>query len=171
MEERTEVAMIEVQLASLAVDSRGQPVVILAPVAAEAAARRLLPIWIGLPEASAIMLAVEGASPTRPQVYDLMTTLIGRLGGEVEKVVVTKLEGGTFFAEITLSTPGGTEVIDARPSDSIALAIRVGAPIFVAEAVFSEAGMPDEESAGDEQTQLAAFHRFLDDVEPDDFRG
>lgn len=164
--------MIEVQVTSLAVDSRGQPVVVLAPSGPEqGAARRLLPIWIGLPEATAIMLAVEGAQASRPQVYDLMTTLVGRLGAEVAKVEVTKLEGGTFFAEITLATPSGAEVIDARPSDSIALAVRTGAPIFVAEAVFAEAGMPDAESEGDEQSQLADFHRFLDDVEPDDFRG
>jgi bifunctional DNase/RNase len=163
--------MIQVELASLAIDSRGQPVVVLAPLESEPGARRLLPIWIGVPEASAIMLAVEGASPVRPQVYDLMTTLIERLGAEVEKVVVTKLEGGTFFAEITLETPAGPEVIDARPSDSIALAVRTGAPILVAEAVFADAGLPDAESAGDEQSQLAAFHEFLDDVEPDDFKG
>ena len=163
--------MIEVHLASLAVDSRGQPVVVLAPAEPDAAVRRLLPIWIGLPEATAIMLAVEGTLPARPQVYDLMASLVARLGAEVEKVVVTRLEGGTFYAEITLVTAAGLEVLDARPSDSIALAIRTGAPMFVAEAVFAEAGMPDAESAGDEQSQLDAFHRFLNDVEPDDFRG
>ena len=162
--------MIQVQIASLAVDSRGQPVVVLAPMS-EQGARRLLPIWIGVPEATAIMLAVAGDTPARPQVYDLMTTLIDRLDAEVQQVVVTKLEGGTFFAEITLGTPAGPEVIDARPSDSIALAVRTGAPVFVAEAVFAEAGMPDAESEGDETSQLAAFHEFLDDVEPDDFRG
>jgi len=163
--------MIEVQLASLAVDSRGQPVVILAPVAAEAAARRLLPIWIGLPEASAIMLAVEGASPTRPQVYDLMTTLIDRLDARVQQVAVTKLEEGTYYAEITLRTHGGDEVIDARPSDSIALAVRTGAPIFVSEAVFAAAGVSDAATDGAEEPEVAAFHEFLDSVEPDDFRG
>lgn len=163
--------MIQVQLASIAVDSRGQPVVVLAPLDAESGVRRLLPIWIGLPEASAIMLAVEGVQPARPQTYDLMTTLLERLDGEVSQVVVTKLEEGTFYAEITLVTPSGPQVIDARPSDSIALAVRVGAPIFVAEAVFADAGMPDAEAAGDEQHQLAEFHQFLDGVEPDDFRG
>ncbi|MBI5028684.1 MAG: bifunctional nuclease family protein [Actinobacteria bacterium] len=169
---RTEVvAVIEVRIASLAVDSRGQPVVVLAPASAEQGARRLLPIWIGVPEATAIMLAVAGEAPSRPQVYDLMTTLLDRLDADVEKVVVTRLEGGTFFAEITLATPSGREVVDARPSDSIALAVRTGAPVFVAEAVFAEAGMPDADGAGDEQSQLAAFHEFLDDVEPDDFRG
>lgn len=163
--------MIEVQLASLAVDSRGQPVVVLAPADGETGARRLLPIWVGVPEASAIMLAVEGTPPPRPQVYDLMATVVSRLGAEVERIVVTRLEGGTFYAEVTLATPTGLEVIDARPSDSIALAVRTGAPMFVAEAVFAEAGMPDAEAAGDEESQLEAFQRFLGDVEPDDFRG
>jgi bifunctional DNase/RNase len=163
--------MIQVQIASLAVDSRGQPVVVLAPVAAEQGARRLLPIWIGVPEATAIMLAVAGDTPARPQTYDLMTTLLERLGAEVDRVVVTRLEEGTFYAEITLVTSSGAEVVDARPSDSIALAVRTGAPVYVAEAVFAEAGMPDTEGAGDEQSQIAAFHEFLDDVEPDDFRG
>lgn len=163
--------MIQVQLASIAVDSRGQPVVVLAPIDADHSARRLLPIWIGLPEASAIMLAVEGVQPSRPQTYDLMITLLARAGAQVSRVVVTRLEEGTFYAEITLETASGPEVIDARPSDSIALAVRTGAPIFVAEAVFADAGMPDAEAAGDEQMKLAEFHQFLDGVEPDDFRG
>jgi bifunctional DNase/RNase len=163
--------MIEVRLVGLAVDSRGQPVAVLAPVDAAPGARRVLPIWVGLPEASAIMLAVEGVTPERPQTHDLLAALVARLGGEVEEVAVTRLEGGTFFAEITLATRAGLEVVDARPYDSIALAVRTGAPMFVAETVFAAAGIPDVGAAGDEQSELAAFHRFLDDVEPDDFRG
>lgn len=163
--------MIEVRLASLAVDSRGLPVVILEPVAGDGEAHRLLPIWIGVQEATAIMLAAEGAVPPRPLVYDLMTTLIDRLDGRVQQVVVTKLEGGTFYAEITLRTNAGDELIDARPSDSIALAVRTGAPIFVAEAVFAAAGVSDASTAGQEESEVAAFHEFLDSVEPDDFRG
>lgn len=163
--------MIEVQLSSLALDSRGQPVVVLEPVDADPATRRLLPIWIGLSEASAIVAAVEGVRPARPQTHDLMATLVSRLGAEIEQVVIVRLEAGTFFAELTVRTAAGVEVVDARPSDSIALAVRTGAPIFVAESVFAEAGMPDAEASGDEQSELAAFHDFLDDVEPDDFRG
>jgi bifunctional DNase/RNase len=163
--------MIQVEIASVAVDSRGQPVVVLAPVGAEQGPRRLLPIWVGVPEATAIMMAVAGDIPARPQVYDLMTTLVERLGAGVEKVVVTRLENGTFYAEISLTTAAGEQLIDARPSDSIALAVRTGAPLYVAEAVFAEAGMPDAEGAGDEQSQLAAFHEFLDEVEPEDFTG
>lgn len=161
--------MIEVRLASLALDSRGLPVVILEPVEPLSEARRVLPIWIGTPEATAIMLAAEGETPPRPLVYDLMTTLIDRLGAHVSQVAVTKLVDGTFHAEITLLTTDGDEVIDARPSDSIALAARTGAPIFVAEAVFAEAGVLDASES--EEPEVAAFQDFLDSVEPDDFRG
>jgi len=168
---KSEEAMIEVTLTSLAVDSRGLPVVILEPVAPAGEARRVLPIWIGTPEATAIMLAAEGATPPRPLVYDLMTTLLTRLGVSVARVAITKLEEGTFHAEITLLTKDGEEIIDARPSDSIALAARTGAPIFVAEPVFAAAEVLDSESAGGEESQLAAFHEFLDSVEPEDFSG
>lgn len=163
--------MIEVRVGSLAVDSRGQPVILLEPIAGDDEVRKLLPIWIGVQEATAIMLAAEGAAPPRPLVYDLMTTLIDRLEAHVQQVVVTKLEGGTFYAEITLHTSTGDELIDARPSDSIALAVRTGAPIFVAEAVFADAAVNDIASAGEEESQVAAFQEFLDSVEPDDFRG
>lgn len=162
--------MIEVRLTSLAVDSRGLPVVLLEP--AEAAnTRRVLPIWIGAQEATAIMLAAEGATPPRPLVYDLMTTLIDRLDARVQQVAVTKLDAGTYYAEITLRTHAGDETIDARPSDSIALAVRTGAPIYVAEAVFSAAGVTDVDTVGEEESEVAAFHEFLDSVEPDDFKG
>ena len=163
--------MIQVRLTSLAVDSRGLPVVMLEPVEAVSDARRVLPIWIGVQEATAIMLAVEGAEPPRPLVYDLMTTVIDRLEARVHQVVVTKLEDKTYYAEITLRTRSGDEVIDARPSDSIALAVRTGAPIFVAEAVFAVAGVSDAAGEGEEESEVAAFNEFLDSVDPEDFRG
>jgi uncharacterized protein len=163
--------MIEVRLATLAVDSRGLPVAILEPAVAAGGARRVLPIWIGTQEATAIMLAAEGATPPRPLVYDLMTTLIDRLDARVQQVAITKLTGGTYYAEITLRTQQGDEIIDARPSDSIALATRTGAPIFVAEAVFAAAEVVDEATAGEEESEVAAFHDFLDSVAPEDFSG
>ena len=126
---------------------------------------------VGYASATAIMLAVEGAEPPRPLVYDLMTTVIDRLEARVHQVAVTKLEDKTYYAEITLRTQAGEEVIDARPSDSIALAVRTGAPIFVAEAVFAAAGVSDAASEGEEESEVAAFHEFLDSVDPEDFRG
>ena len=163
--------MIEVQVATMAVDSRGQPVVLLVPKDAHGPNRKVLPIWIGIAEATAIMMVIEGGLPRRPMPYDLMNTLLDRLDARVQQVAVTRLDGGTFFAEITLRTHGGDEVIDARPSDSIALAVRTEAPIFVAADVFAEAAIEEPISSGDEEAEVAAFQEFLDSIEPEDFRG
>lgn len=172
--------MIRVDVAGLVLDSQEQPVVLLRPLEG-AGPRRILPIWIGLQEATAIMLALDGATTERPMSYDLMVRLLERLGASVRQVAVTRLEQGTFYAEITLDSPAGVQVIDARPSDSIALAVRTGAPILVAQAVLDEAGLPEEASEAadasaasetpDADAQLDEFTRFLDTVNPDDFRG
>lgn len=162
--------MIQMDIASLAVDARGEPVVILRPTEHEGPAR-LLPIWIGVQEANAIMLAVQGATTSRPMAYDLMVQLLEELGGAVVQVAVTRLEEGTYYAEVTLDTPAGRKVIDARPSDSIALASRTNAPMFVAEEVMAEAGVLEEESEEEKETEIAEFSKFLDTVDPDDFRG
>jgi hypothetical protein len=174
--------MIEVELASLTVDSRGAPVVILRPIEDDRDRARLLPIFIGVQEATAIMLAAEGSTASRPMSYDLMVRLLKALGGTLVGIAVTRLEGGTFFAEITLDTPSGRQWIDARPSDSIALAMRLGAPMFVARAVLDEAAVTEEEATGEratasppsaeeQESQIAAFTDFLDQVDPDDFKG
>ena len=170
--------MIRVDVTGLVLDSQEQPVVLLRP-SSDAGPRRLLPIWIGPQEATAIMLALDGQATARPMSYELMVRLLERLGASVREVAITRLEQGTFYAEITLDAPGGVHVVDARPSDSIALAVRTGAPIVVAEQVLDEAGLAEErpaddahsEPSADAEEQLAEFTRFLDDVNPDDFRG
>ena len=163
--------MIQVSIASLAVDGRSQPVLILRPMAEGPSPTKLLPIWIGHQEATAIVLAVEGTSPPRPLVYDLFARLLAAVDAHVERVEVTRIEEGTFYAEITLATPAGPRIIDARPSDSVALAVRVDAPIFVAEAVLEEAGIVEPEDQTDEDSEVAEFAEFLDSVNPEDFRG
>lgn len=164
--------MIEVRIANMAVDSRGQPVVILKPVSEAPGEGALLPIWIGVQEATAIVLAVEGSAPPRPLVYDLVTRFLETLQATVERVEITRLAEGTFYAEISLRTREGLHLIDARPSDSIALAVRTGAPIFVADEVLREAGVPDEaQPDATEDSQVEAFSEFLDTVNPEDFRG
>ena len=164
--------MVQVRVASLAIDSRSQPVLILKPVSDEPGEGRLLPIWIGVPEATAILLAIEGGTTPRPLVYDLMKSLLDSLGAQVERVEITRIEEGTFHAAITVRTGDRTEVIDARPSDSVALATRMEAPIYVADEVLAEAGVPDEsESTSDQDSELAAFSEFLDSVDPADFQG
>lgn len=165
--------MIKVRLAMMAADSEGSPVLLLQPVDHKYRGA-VLPIWIGPMESAAILIASGMASgPPRPLTYDLMVALIDALGGEIERAEVTHLSEGTFHAAITLRTADGTRQVDARPSDSIALALRVGAPIFVAEAVLAEAGIPDTMDDGDDVPDgdtLAEFSEFLEQVDPEDFR-
>ncbi len=163
--------MIEVRVAVMAVDAEGSPVLLLKPVD-PARQGVMLPIWIGPMELTAILIA-SGMSdqPPRPLTYDLMVRLLEALDGTVERVEVTHLVEGTFHAAITLVTPRGTQRLDARPSDSIALALRVDAPIFVADEVLAEAGIPDITEMGEDAGQtLAEFNEFIEQVDPEDFR-
>ena len=165
--------MVHVRIASLALDPRSsQPVIILKPLDEDAGTGKLLPIWIGHPEATAILLALEGTEPPRPLTHDLMKSMLEALDSYVERVDITRMEEGTFFAAVTLRSEDRTRIIDARPSDSIALAIRMGAPIYVAEEVFDAASVDDESGVeSDDEAELAAFRDFLDSVNPEDFQG
>lgn len=164
--------MVLVQIASLALDPRSnQPVIVLRPVDDEPGEGRLLPIWIGHPEATAILLALEGVEPPRPLTHDLLKNVIGELDAVLERVEVTRVDEGTFYAALIVRAEERTLAIDARPSDSIALAIRFGAPIFVHEAVLDTAGViEDIEADVDEETEVAAFREFLENVNPEDFQ-
>ena len=138
---------------------------------------RMLPIFIGLPEAKAIVLAMAGQDPPRPMTHDLMATLLETFSVAVEQVVVTELRERTFFAEVTLRGPVGIEVVSARPSDAIALAVRTGAQVFVAEEVVDEAGFVppssdervDPSDAPAAEAQGEEVRAFLDSVDPEDF--
>ena len=163
--------MVQVRVAGLAVGA-GAPVILLKSIFEEPGVGRILPIWIGSQEATSIFVAVEGAETPRPLAHDLMKTLLQTVGAEVERVEVTKIEEGTFYAEITLRTREGRRILDSRPSDAIALAARVDAPIWVADEVFDEAGVPDETGQPpSEEARVAEFKRFLDEVDPEDFQG
>lgn len=130
---------------------------------------RILPIFIGAVEATAIAFALQGVVTQRPMTHDLMRDVLQTLGVQVERVLVTELKEGTFFAELTLSHPGGdTVTVSSRPSDAIALAARLGTPIFADEAVLEEAAI--EVSEEDEQEEeVEKFRAFLQDVNPEDF--
>lgn len=166
--------MIRVRVVGVALDPSQQHVILLKPVDTDADGERVLPVWIGAQEAMSIMVAIEGTPPPRPLSHDLMTAMLGELSASVDRVEVTHLDEGTFHARLVLNTPGGQRTFDARPSDAIALGSRVDAPIWVADAVFAEAGVPDEavelEASPDEE-RVEEFRRFLDDVDPDDFQG
>ena len=134
--------------------------------------RRMLSIYIGGAEATAIAFAVDGIEPPRPGTHDLFVSTLTALGVEVERVVVTALRDRTFYAELHLTGPAGPQVLSARPSDAVALAARVGAPIFAEEAVLDEAGFglevpPDSDS--DPEEVVEDFRKFIDEVNPEDF--
>lgn len=164
--------MIPVRIAGLALDVKQQPVVILKPLDEEPGQGSMLPIWIGGLEAAAILAGADGNPAPRPLTLDLMRAMLESLDAEVERIAVTKLENGTFFAEIRLSTPAGERVLDARPSDAIGLSLRTGSVIWVADEVLEQAGVPDErEGDADEEAEVAAFSEFLEHVDPEDFQG
>lgn len=136
-----------------------QPIVLLR----EATGERYLPIWIGAAEATAIAFAQQGVVPPRPLTHDLLKDVIGATGNELSEVRITEMRDGIFYAVLVLST--GTEV-SARPSDSIALALRTGSRIVCAESVLDEAGLEVPEEDEDE---VEKFREFLDTVSPEDF--
>ncbi len=134
--------------------------------------RRIVPIYIGGPEAHAIDLALQGEPPPRPMTHDLFAEVIDGLGAALDRVVVTELRSGTFFAELHLKdVSGGNQVISARPSDAVALAARTGSPIFANEDLIEQAGIeePQSDEEGDEEEMVLELRRFLDQVNPEDF--
>jgi bifunctional DNase/RNase len=145
---------IEVKIRGLMMDpSSGTPIIILKDINSET----MLPIWVGAYEANAIALEIEKISPQRPMTHDLLRNVILEMGANVERVVVTELRDNTFFAMIIMKDRAGDSVmIDARPSDAIALALRVDCPIFVNEEVIQASrntvtsGEEEESTSGSE---------------------
>jgi len=136
-------------------------------------ARRVLPIFIGGPEATAIAFALEEVVTPRPMTHDLMRDLLDDLGVSIESIVVTALRDRTFYAEIELHASDGVHRVSSRPSDAIALAVRVGTPIYAAEEVLDEAGFQAEDEAEEPEEEaeevVEQFREFIDNVSPEDF--
>jgi bifunctional DNase/RNase len=131
---------------------------------------RLLPIYIGTPEASAIHYALEGVVPPRPLTHDLLLATIVELGAEVDRVVVTEMRDRTYFAEIHLRTTAGEKVISSRPSDAIAIAVRCAAPMFANEELIDAVGQdPPAEPEVDAAEIIDEFKDFIENVSPEDF--
>ncbi len=132
---------------------------------------RLLPIYIGTPEASAIHYALEGVEPPRPLTHDLMLVMLGELGATLTKVVVTEVRDRTYFAELHLTTTDGDKVVSARPSDAIALAVRCAAPIFASDELIEEVGQEPVVEAEDDAAEIIdEFKDFIENVSPEDFQ-
>lgn len=142
-----------------------QPIVLLR----EETGARYLPIFIGPPEATAIVYALQGMETPRPMTHDLFKTVLDDLGVTLRQVVITELHDGTFFAEIEIDRDGTTQRISSRPSDALALAARYpdSVPIFADEAVLEEAGVLFDQD--EEEQQVEEFREFLDQVQPEDF--
>ncbi len=158
--------MIRLSLIGVRVEvPTNQPIVLLR----EEGGTRFLPIFIGSPEATAIVYALQGMDTPRPMTHDLFKTVLDGLAVTVDRVEITALHDGTFFAEIELDREGTKSRISSRPSDAIALAVRFGAevPIFADEAVLDEAGVLFE--ADEEEHEVEQFREFLDNITPEDF--
>jgi len=132
--------------------------------------QRLLPIYIGSPEASAIHYALEGVVPPRPLTHDLLLVVLEQLDASLTKVVVTEIRERTYYAELHLATPTGDKVISARPSDAIALAVRCSAPLFASEDLLDEVGQEPAVEAEDDAAEIIdEFKDFIENVSPEDF--
>jgi bifunctional DNase/RNase len=135
------------------------------------APHRVIPIMIGNNEAAAIALGLGGDPPPRPLTHDLMAALVESLDGRLDAVEVTEVRDGAFIARLDVTGPTGDQHLDTRPSDAIALAVRLGAPLYVSDDVLDTAGAilrdADEEEAIEEVVE--EFRGFLDDLDPADF--
>ncbi|MCU1497567.1 MAG: hypothetical protein JWM47_1520 [Acidimicrobiales bacterium] len=136
-------------------------------------ARRVLPIFIGAPEATAIAFALEEVVTPRPMTHDLFREVLDDLGVSLEKITVTELKEGVFHAELELTGRDGVHTISSRPSDAIALAARTGSPIYANEDVLAEAGYLEDEAVEEEEEHqehvVEEFRSFIDTVNPEDF--
>lgn len=165
--------MIEVAVSRLGLDSSTNSFVVILE---ERAGSRIVPIWIGRAEAESIAAHLNGVPSARPMTHDLARALIVTLGGTLQRVHITRVEDATFYAELHLTRNGEQFVVDARPSDSIALALRFGAPIFAAESLLAEhepasASSPDAAGNADADASEVADADVADDgfaaAEPD----
>lgn len=154
--------LIEMKIKGLMVDPiTNMPVVVLKDKEGE----RVLPIWLGVFEANAIALQIENVATPRPMTHDLLRNVIVDLDGAVDRVVVSDLQESTFFAMIHLTVKGEHLVVDARPSDAIALALRTRAPILVEEAVIDNAKQVDFTSESVDSDRL---QQWLESLDPDE---
>ncbi len=163
------MSMIPVRVGGLAIDERTKsPVVLLQEIEGP----RVLPIWIGPMEASAIHSELTGKRFQRPLTHDLLLTIIEGLHGKVSRVVITDLKESTFFASIFLEAGHGPLSVDARPSDSIAVALRSRAPIFIVDSLFEKSTQTTSSDAPADKSpeeKAEELRRYLEGLHPEDF--
>src|SRR6058998_746994 len=141
--------MIEVIVSRLGLDSTTQSYVVILQ---EKEGQRLLPIWIGQPEAESIVMQMHNIKRPRPLTHDLCKSLIVGLGGELQRVHITRVEKNTYYAELHIARNGDVVQVDARPSDSIAIALRLAAPIFASETLLTDVQVEDAQETFDAES-------------------
>lgn len=155
--------MVEVDVINVAIDMKSKmPVIVLK----EKKGDKTLPIWIGLFEAQSIALAMENIKPPRPLTHDLAKSLIEKLKGKVDRVVINDLRHNTFYAKIMIRQNGEDIQVDSRPSDAIALALRLGVPIFIEEEVLDKVAIG---TGPIDEKEIEEFRKKLKDLKPEDF--
>jgi len=163
---------VEMELVGVRVDMPSNtPVLLLREQEGE---RRLLAIMIGGPEAQAIAFALDGVETRRPMTHDLIATLIDELGAHIDRIVISALRDDIFYADLVLRADDDTHVVSARPSDAMAIAVRVGTPVYAEEAVLAEVGYVEEDDSEvdddvDPDEVVEEFREFIDQVNPEDF--
>ncbi len=161
---------IEMELVGVRVQMpTNAPILLLRETTGE---RRTVPIYIGGPEAHAIDLAVSETKTARPMTHDLVVNLLEQLGASLERVVITDLRQGTFYADLYLRDHAGEVIsLSARPSDAVALAVRTGTPIFAEESLVDDAGIEATQDDDDDEEEIVEeLRKFLDEVNPEDFK-
>ena len=155
--------MLEMSLVGVRVElPSNQPIVLLKEVTGD----RYLPIWIGAVEATAIAFALQGIETPRPMTHDLLRDILDQTDVQVDRILISELVDQTFYATISMGLNGKSVEVSSRPSDAIALAVRINAPIFASEDVLDQAGI---EMRDEEETEVEKFWEFLDQVTPEDF--
>lgn len=155
--------MIHMKVRGVALDQQMNPVVLLVDQGETLA----LPIWIGQAEATAIAMELQSVKPPRPMTHDLLRSVLKSLSIAVLRVIVTEVKDATYFAEIHLANNGTPLILDSRPSDAIALALRSEAPIFVSDTVAEQAIQLKKPL----EQEMDEFRKFLESVKPSDFKG
>ena len=166
--------MVEVVVARLGLDSTTQSYVL---VLQEKGGTRLLPIWIGQPEAESIVMQIHSIKRVRPLTHDLCKNLILGLGGSLRRVQITRVEKNTYYAELHINRGDNVVQIDARPSDSIAIALRLSAPIYASETLLSSIEVEDQSDESSAPTTAAdaselsadQLKEYLENLRPEDF--
>ncbi|HJQ19178.1 MAG TPA: bifunctional nuclease family protein [Gemmatimonadaceae bacterium] len=169
--------MVEVVVSRLGLDSSTQSYVVILQ---EKEGERLLPIWIGQPEAESIVMQMHNIKRVRPLTHDLCKSLILGLGGQLQRVHITRVEKNTYYAELHIARNGDMVQVDARPSDSIAIALRLAAPIFASETLLTDVQVEEAAEAGEatfdaeqlrDPSELTAeqLKEYLERLRPEDF--